>query len=85
MLEVQKAIAMRLPDGSHIKIETFDGKYADGNNRNRPWMSIDISRVWPDKKEVLLASVDYDESKGLRTLVFDKTHADPIFTKEDKL
>ena len=85
MMEVERAIAMRLPDGSHIKIETYGSEYVDGNSQNQTWMSLDITRVWPDEKQELLASVDFDETKGLRTLVFDSTQADPIYIKEDEV
>ncbi len=84
MIEVQRTIAMRLPDGSLIKIETYSGDYIDGNNQNHTWMSLDISRVWHDQKDKLLASIEFDEAKGLRTLVFDQTQEDPIYIKEEK-
>lgn len=51
MMEVQRAIAMRLPDGSLIKIETYSSDYIDGNSQNQSWISLDISRIWPDKKK----------------------------------
>ena len=85
MIEIQKAIVMRLPDGSYIQIARYDDNYIDGNEQTQKWMSVDISRVYPDKKEELLASVDFDNTMGLRTLVFDSAHEDPIFIKEDKL
>ena len=85
MIEIQKATVMRLPDGSKICVAAYDSTYLDGNEKNQNWMSVDISRVYPDNKEELLVSVDFDNTKGLRTLVFDDTQADPIFTKEDKL
>lgn len=85
MMEMEKAVAMRLPDGSRICIASYDSSYIDGNEQNQKWKSIDISRVYPNKKEELLVSVDFDDTKGLRTLVFDDTQADPIFTKEDKV
>lgn len=85
MMEMEKAVAMRLPDGSRICIASYDSNYIDGNEQNQKWKSIDISRVYPNKKEELLVSVDFDDTKGLRTLVFDDTQADPIFTKEDKV
>lgn len=85
MIEVQKATAMRLPDGSCICISCYDSSYIDGNEESKNWASVDISRVHPNKKEELLVSVDFDDTKGLRTLVFDDTQADPIYTKEDKV
>lgn len=85
MMEVQRAIAMRLPDGSHIKVETYGSENVDGNSQNQTWMSLDISRVWPEQREELLASVNYDETKGLEIQVFDKTQADPIYIKEVKI
>lgn len=85
MIEVQNAVAMRLPDGSHIKIEAYGSEYIDGNSQNQTWMSLDISRIRPGKKMELLASIDFDETKGLRTLVFDSNQADPIFIKEYKI
>lgn len=85
MMEVQRAIAMRLPDGSHIKIETYGSEDVDGKRENQTWMNLDIARIHADGREELLATVDFDETKGLRTLVFDKTQADPIFCKEDKV
>ena len=84
-MEIQKAIAMRLPDGSCICIANYGSAYIDGNEQKQNWMSVDISRVYPDKKEELLVCVDFDDTKGLRTLVFDDQQADPIFIKEDKL
>lgn len=85
MMEVQKAIAMRLPDGSHIQIETYGSEYIDGNDKHQSWSSLDISRIWPNEKNELLASIDFDDTKGLRTLVFDATQADPIYIKEDEV
>ena len=85
MMEVKKAIAMRLPDGSQIVLDVFGSEDVDGKRENQSFMSLDISRVWPDVKDELLASVNYDETKGLEIQVFDKTQADPIFTKEEKL
>lgn len=85
MMEVQRAIAMRLPDGSHIKIQTYGSEDIDGKREDQTWMNLDISRVHADGKDELLVTVDYDETKGLRTLVFDKTQADPIYIKEDEM
>lgn len=84
MIEVQNAIAMRMPDGSYIKVETHDGEYEDGNCQEQTWKSLDVSWIWPDGRGKLLASFDFEESKGLRTLVFDGAQKDPIFVKEVK-
>lgn len=85
MMEVQRVVAMRLPDGSHIRVQTYGSEDIDGNRHNQSWMALDIARIHADKREELLATVDFDETKGLRTLVFDKTQADPIFIKEDEV
>lgn len=83
MLKVEKAIAFTLDDGSHIQIST-DGNGKEGRPIGREeWKALDISLVSEDGKEEILCSVEYDGRLGLRTLVFDKEHRDPVFIQDN--
>ena len=83
MLKVEKAIAFTLDDGSHIQIRT-DGNGEEGRPmRREDWKALDVSLVTADGKEEVLCSVEYDGRIGLRTLVFDKEHRDPVFVQEN--
>lgn len=82
MMQVEKARAFYLPDGSYIKVETFDGGVNANKDDNRAWMAMDVNRVYPDGHDVLLSSVEWEDGKGLRTRVYDDENGEPFFEFE---
>lgn len=71
MMHVGTIRAMTLPDGSYIEIEDYEGK-------DTPWRSVDITLVRADGKRELLNSIDFDDVHGLRTLIYDAVHCEPV-------
>lgn len=66
-METNKVRAVEMPDGSYIRVDDC------GN-------FIDASVINKDGREDLLVSIDYDKDKGLRVLVYDSEHEEPIYT-----
>lgn len=73
MMQVDKAKAFQLPNGAYIKVSSEEGV---------DWKSLDVSLVGPCGKEQILCSVDYEKRNGLRTIVFDEEHEDPVYTRD---
>ena len=81
MMQVDKARAFYLPDGSYIKVETFGGDVNAHEADSRNWKAMDVNLIRPDGRDVLLCSVEYEEQKGLRTLVYDDESGEPVFER----
>lgn len=81
MMQVDKARAFYLPDGSYIKVETFGGDVNAHETDNRNWKAMDVNLIRPDGRDVLLCSVEYEGQKGLRTLVYDDESGEPVFER----
>lgn len=73
------AKAFCLPDGSYIKVETFGGDVNAHESDSRNWKAMDVNLIRPDGRDVLLCSVEYENQKGLRTLVYDDESDEPIY------
>lgn len=80
MLKVERAIAFTLPDGSYIKVETTGTGREGVEAGPDDWSALDVTLVRKDESESLLCSVEYDDPKGLRTLVYNDDSEKPIFT-----
>lgn len=80
-MEVDKAKAFRLPDGSYIKMETSEGDVNASKRRERSWRTLDVSLVRPSGIEEVLCCFDYEGRKGLRVLVYDEEHEEPVFER----
>lgn len=79
MLKVERAIAFTLPDGSYIKVETTGTGREGAEAGPDDWSALDVTLVRKDESESLLCSVEYDDPKGLRTLVYNDDSEKPIF------
>jgi len=82
MMQIEKARAFNLPDGSYIKVETFDGSVNANKDDDRTWIAMDVNRIFPDGHDVLLCSVEWEDGKGLRTRVWGEENGDPFFEFE---
>lgn len=82
MLKVERAIAFTLPDGSYIKVETTGTGREGAEAGPDDWSALDVTLVRKDESESLLCSVEYDKQKGIRTLVYDDEHENPVFIKD---
>ena len=80
MLKIERAIAFTLPDGSYIKVETTGTGREGAEAGPDDWSALDVTLVRKDESESLLCSVEYDDLKGLRTLVYNDDSEKPIFT-----
>ena len=80
MLKVERAIAFTLPYGSYIKVETTGTGREGAEAGPDDWSALDVTLVRKDESESLLCSVEYDDPKGLRTLVYNDDSEKPIFT-----
>lgn len=80
MLKVERAIAFTLPDGSYINVETTGTGREGAEAGPDDWSALDVTLVRKDESESLLCSVEYDDPKGLRTLVYRDDSEKPIFT-----
>lgn len=81
MLKVERAIAFTLPDGSYIKVETTGTGREGAEAGPDDWSALDVTLVRKDESESLLCGIEYDTQKGLRTLVYDDKHENPVFIK----
>ena len=79
MMQVEKARAFYLPDGSYIKVETFGGDVKAYEKDDRHWQAMDVNLIRPDGRDVLLCSVEFEDKKGLRTLVYGDENGEPIY------
>lgn len=83
--QVHSLRAFALPNGARIEIEVYEGDVNahDGDDRN--WKAADINLVHPNGYKEVLCTVDYEDEKGLRTLVYESEGEDPIFTHNTKI
>lgn len=65
-METNKVRAVEMPDGSYIRVDDC-GSF------------IDASVITKDGKEELLVSIGYDADEGLRVLVYDAKHEEPVY------
>jgi len=72
-------IAFYLPDGSYIKTETHSGDVNAHESDERNWDALDVYLIDRDGKKDLLCSVDYEDQKGLRVLVYDEESEEPVY------
>ena len=78
-MEIDKAKAFRLPDGCYLKMQTSEGRVNANEKDDRNWRSLDVSLIRPSGIEEVLCCFDYEDQKGLRILVYDEEHEEPIF------
>lgn len=78
MIQLEKARAFHLPDGSYIKAETFSGDANINEAGKRHWKSLDLHLVRPNGQDMLFCGIEYEDGIGLRTLLFDAEHDEPI-------
>lgn len=81
MMQIERAKAFYLPDGSFIKAEVYEGKQKNGMSDPCGWKSLDITLIRPDGKDELLCCIDFDDQSGLKTRVYDRSSAKPEFEK----
>lgn len=81
MMQIEKARAFYLPDGSYLKVETFGDENGGARIKENGWRSMDVRLIRPDGKDALICAVEYDREKGLRTLLFDEEHDEPIYER----
>ncbi|MBE6954497.1 MAG: hypothetical protein E7449_01120 [Ruminococcaceae bacterium] len=84
-MTVEKAKAFDLPDGAYVKVETCDGDVWAFQGDTRKWAALDVTLVRADGTEEVLCSIDYEDGRGLFTLVFDDTHETPIFKHQTEI
>lgn len=78
MMQIERARAFYLPDGSYIKAETFGGGVNANETDDRHWKSLDLHLIRPDGQDILFCGIEYEDGIGLRTLLFDAEHDEPI-------
>lgn len=84
-MEIDKAKAFHLPDGCYLKMQTSEGKVNANEKDERRWRSLDVSLVRSSGIEEVLCCFDYEDQKGLRILVYDDEHENPVFEHLVKL
>lgn len=67
-----EAVAFNLPNGAYIMFCTHSGDVGATFEDERKWMSADTVLVLPDGSKKTLLSADYEEKRGLRTILFDE-------------
>lgn len=80
-MQIERAKAFCLPDGAFVKVELYEDDHAGNSKYPMSWKALDISLIGPDGHDEILCSIDLDDQKGLRTLVFDKDKAEPVFER----
>lgn len=70
-MKVEKAKMFHLPDGSYIRVETSE---SDAKH----WRASDLHLILPDGRDILFCGIEYEDRLGLRVLLFDEEHEEPV-------
>lgn len=83
MLKVEKAIAFTLLNGAFVRVETTGTGKEGVEAGPDDWNALDVKLIDRDGREQLLCSIEYEDMKGLRTLVYDDESAEPVFIQKN--
>lgn len=68
-----------LPDGSYFQAVSSSGEVGAHESDTRQWTAMDVHLIRPDGRDILLCSADYEKRKGLRILIHDEEHEEPVY------
>ena len=79
---IGKATAFELPSGSRIEITTCGGKCSDLYGGHSEYRSVDLTKIYPDGKEAVVCTIEYESDGHMALRVYDENGAEPIFEIE---